>query len=90
MACAKCDFYTPKGSSKAQLLEARTNLQHMVTSIPLTEDERAAIEDGQLALEGLLARLAEVPTPSGQTPRQLAAPPQTTVLPVVAVRHGTP
>jgi integrase len=26
MACAKCDFYTPKNSSKAQLLEAKDNL----------------------------------------------------------------
>ncbi|MDR7304541.1 tyrosine-type recombinase/integrase [Haloactinomyces albus] len=30
MACAHCDFYIPKGSSKAQLLEAKENLQHML------------------------------------------------------------
>jgi integrase len=29
MACARCDFYTPKDSSKAQLLEAKDNLQRM-------------------------------------------------------------
>jgi putative transposase len=37
MACAKCDFYTytPKNSSKAQLLEAKDNLQRMlVTAYP--------------------------------------------------------
>jgi integrase len=28
MACARCDFYVPKDSSKAQLLEAKSNLQH--------------------------------------------------------------
>jgi hypothetical protein len=39
MACARCDFYTPKNSSKAQLLEAEENLQHMLASIPSTEDE---------------------------------------------------
>jgi hypothetical protein len=38
MACAKCDFYPPKSSSKAQLLEARDNLQRMLASIPLTEE----------------------------------------------------
>ncbi|MGH3327265.1 MAG: tyrosine-type recombinase/integrase [Streptomycetales bacterium] len=42
MACAKCDFYTPKDSTKAQLLEAKANLQRMLVAIPLTDDERAA------------------------------------------------
>jgi hypothetical protein len=32
MACARCDFYTPKDSSKAQLLEASGNLQRMLAS----------------------------------------------------------
>ncbi|MFJ9753087.1 hypothetical protein ACIRVM_46685, partial [Streptomyces chartreusis] len=39
MACARCDFYTPKDSSKAQLLEAKGNLQKMRALIPLSEDE---------------------------------------------------
>jgi len=30
MACARCDFYVPKGSTKAQLLEAKGNLQRML------------------------------------------------------------
>jgi integrase len=72
MACARCDFYLPKGSTKAQLLEAKAHLQRMLTAIPLTEDERAAVEEGAEALDRLLARLADVPTPTGQTPRQLA------------------
>ena len=71
MACARCDFYTPKDSTKAQLLEARGNLQKMVTAIPLTDDERAAVDDGQAALDRLLNRLADIPTPAGPTPRQL-------------------
>jgi hypothetical protein len=30
MACARCDFYLPKDSSRAQLLEAKDNLQQNV------------------------------------------------------------
>ncbi len=72
MACPRCDFYVPKGSSKAQLLEAKHNLQRMLVEIPLTEEERAAVEDGQTAVGRLLDRLADIATPAGPTPRQLA------------------
>ncbi|MHA5054859.1 hypothetical protein [Streptomyces sp. SD15] len=71
MACARCDFYTPKDSSKGQLQEAKENLQKMLAAIPLTVDEQAAVQDGQLALDRLLDRLADVPTPVGPTPREL-------------------
>jgi hypothetical protein len=71
MACAKCDFYRPKGTSQAQLLEAKSNLQRMMQEIPLTDDECAAVEDGLQAVERLMKKLVDVPTPSGQTPRQL-------------------
>jgi integrase len=83
MACAKCDFYTPKGSSKGQLLEAKENLQKMLANIPLTEDERAAVDDGQAALDALLDRLVDVPTPAGPTPRQLTIPAAAKPLPLV-------
>src|SRR5207245_2028142 len=33
MACPRCDFYVTKGSSKAQLLEAKANLQRMLVEI---------------------------------------------------------
>ncbi|MFF3582562.1 hypothetical protein [Streptomyces mirabilis] len=79
MACARCDFYTPKDSSRAQLLEAKDNLQRMRATIPLTDEEQAAVDDGQTALSQLLDRLADIPTPSGTTPRQL--------LPIVEVRR---
>ncbi|MFF9193572.1 tyrosine-type recombinase/integrase [Streptomyces sp. NPDC014779] len=46
MACAKCDFYTPKDSTKSQILEAKGNLQRMLVTIPLTDDERQAVDDG--------------------------------------------
>jgi hypothetical protein len=43
----------------------------ILIEIPLTEEERAAVEDGQIAVDRLLERLAAVPTPSGPTPRVL-------------------
>jgi hypothetical protein len=85
MACAKCDFYTPKNSTKAQLPEARDNLQRMLASIPLTDDERATVDDKQAALESLLGRLADVPAPAGATPRQIGVPPAVTMLPIVEI-----
>jgi hypothetical protein len=66
------------------LLEAKSNLQRMRAQIPMTEEETAAVDDGQRALDNLLARLADTPTPSGQTPQQLAS---RTLLPIAQVRH---
>lgn len=85
MACARCDFYAPKDSAKAQLLEAKDNLQHMLASIPLTDDERAAVDDGQTAVDALLSRLTDVPTPAGPTPREIDAPTTVTTLPIVEI-----
>ena len=83
-------FYTPKDSSKGQLLEAKENLQKMLASIPLTDDERAAVDEGQAALDQLLERLTDVPTPAGPTPQQIGVPATATLLPVVDVRQGKP
>jgi integrase len=71
MACARCDFYVPKASTKSQLLEGKANLGRMLVEIPLTEAERAAVEEGESATQGLLERLRDVPTPAGPTPRRL-------------------
>ena len=71
MACAKCSFYLPKESTAAALLEGKNNLLRMRQEIPLSEAELAALDDGVSALESLLSRLANVPTPAGQTPVQL-------------------
>jgi integrase len=71
MACAKCSFYIAKDSSRTQLLEAKANLQHLLQEIPLREDERAAVEDGLDAVEKLYAKLVDVATPAGQTPREI-------------------
>jgi integrase len=88
MACAHCDFYTPKDSSKAQLLEAKKNLQRMLANVPLTDDEQAAVDDGQAALDRLLERLIDVPTPDGATPREIGVSATATLLPIIAVNQG--
>jgi hypothetical protein len=71
MACAKCGFYIAKGSTRAQLLEGKANLQRMRQEIPLSDVEISAVEDGLAALGKLLEQLAEVATPAGPTPREL-------------------
>jgi hypothetical protein len=73
-ARARCDSCTPKDSSKGQLLEAKDNLQKMLAHVPLAGDVRAAVDDGQAALDQLLERLAGVPAPAGPTPRQVGTP----------------
>lgn len=88
MACARCEFYVPKGSTRAQLLEAKGNLQRMLVQIPLTEDERAAVEEGGAAVERLLSRLADVATPPGRTPRELGLTPLPMVGRVSAVGNA--
>jgi integrase len=76
MACARCDFYIPKPSARAQLLEAKMDVDRRLALIPLTEAERLAVEQDQEALGKLLEGLADIPTPAGPTPREIAARPQ--------------
>jgi hypothetical protein len=71
MACVRCDFYLPKQSSQAQLLEAKDGLQRMLVEIPLNDDERAAVEGDEQAVGRLIDRLADVATPAGPTPSEL-------------------
>jgi hypothetical protein len=72
MACAKCDFYMPKDSTAALLLEGKEHLLRLLQEIPLGEAEHAAIEEGVTAYEKLLLKLADVPTPAGPTQRQIS------------------
>ena len=90
MACARCDFYIPKASSRAQLLEGAENLQRMLVTMPLTDDERAAVEDGHAALAALVDRLKDVPSPSGPTARSMCSTVTATELPIIRLRptHG--
>ncbi len=63
MACARCDFYVPKESSKAQSIEAKANLLRLKQEIPLNEDELRAVEDGISGHVKLVAKLTSCPPP---------------------------
>lgn len=67
MACVRCDFYVSKGSGRGQWLETRDGLLKMLQEIPLSDEERAAIDGDVQALTRLLERLKEVPPPSKQS-----------------------
>lgn len=88
MACARCDFYTPEGLQQGPV--AGSEREKMLANIPLTDDERAAVDDGQTALDQLLERLTDVPAPAGPTPRQIGVSATATLLPIVEVRQGLP
>ena len=72
MACARCPFYRPKDSLKEQLVEGKANLVHMLEFVSLTEDEKVLVAEGVELHQELIERLADVPTPAGPTPRELA------------------
>lgn len=71
MACARCDFYRPRQSTLVQLLEAKDNILRFLQEIPLTNEERSVVDGDLVAIDRLTARLANQPTPSGQTPTEL-------------------
>ena len=73
MTCARCSFYVPKESSRALLLEGKANLLRMRQDIPLNDAELKAVDEGIAAHQELAARLVDVPTPDGPTPRQVSA-----------------
>ena len=54
-----------------QLLPGKADLLPLRQEIPLNDSELAAVDDGVAAMEKLLERLADVPTPAGPTPREL-------------------
>ncbi len=68
------------------MLEARGNLQPVLAQIPLTDDERAAVEDGAEAVERLIGRLRSVATPAGPTPSELA---ERSFIPITSLRIET-
>lgn len=65
----------PQGFDKSSACRSQGQLAAQLVSIPLTDEERAAVDDGQSALDALLERLADVATPDGPTPRELRAEP---------------
>ena len=71
MACARCDFYRPRESSLVQLIEAKENILRFLQEIPLTDDERAAVDGDLSAIDRLTSGLASQPTPCGKPPSHL-------------------
>ncbi|MFM0416024.1 MULTISPECIES: tyrosine-type recombinase/integrase [Paraburkholderia] len=65
MACARCDFYVPKESTRAELLASKAGMIRMLQEIPLTDEERDAVDGDQEAVERLLRRLDATPAPDG-------------------------
>jgi hypothetical protein len=47
MACAKCSFYVPEGSSQVQLLQGKANLLQLRQEIPLNDSELAAVTESR-------------------------------------------
>jgi integrase len=70
MACARCDFYVPKESTQGELIAAKTGMIRMLQEIPLTDEERNAIEGDQKAVERLLRHLESTPTPDDSARRK--------------------
>lgn len=73
LACAGCIFSLPKASAKAGALAARSSVTRMLEEVPLSPDERTAVEGDAEKLDGMLAKLADIPALDGRTPRQIAA-----------------
>lgn len=90
MACAKCDFYTRKAQARPSSWKPGTTSSACSPPSRSPDDERAAVDDGHAALDSLLGRLADIPTPVGATPRELGAAPAPTLLPIIEVRQGKP
>jgi hypothetical protein len=86
MASARCDFYTPKQSSKAQLLEASNPAAH-ARQHPAhrrrTRRRRRRTHRSRRPARPARRR----PRPAGPTPRELGAPASVTLLPVVQMHH---
>jgi hypothetical protein len=91
MACARCPFYRPKESLADQLLEGQANLLRMLEFVQLTEEEKLLVTEGIELHQSLIAQLADVPTPTGSTPREMERQPieETAIIPLKTVRRNT-
>jgi Phage integrase family len=74
MACARCDFYVPKNSERGLWLETRDGLLKMLQELPLSDEERAAVDGDVQALNRLLEQLKDVPVPSNTHSRTAQRP----------------
>jgi hypothetical protein len=89
MACARCPFYRPKDSLADQLLEGQANLLRMLEFVQLSEEEKLLVTEGIELHQALIEQLADMPTPTGLTPREMETLPvgETAVIPVKTVRR---
>ena len=89
MACARCPFYRPKESLADQLLEGQANLLRLLEFVQLTEEEKLLVTEGIELHQALIEQLADIPTPTGLTPREMDTLPvgETAVIPVKAIRR---
>ncbi len=89
MACARCPFYRPKESLADQLLEGQANLLRMLEFVQLTEEEKLLVTEGIELHQVLIEQLADTPTPTGLTPREMETRPvgETAVIPVKTVHR---
>ena len=85
MACARCDFYVPKDSERRIFLQTRDSLLRMLQEIPLSDEEKAAVDGDVQALDRLLESLKEVPTPDERQKRELPMIPVSGLFPVQKV-----
>jgi hypothetical protein len=90
MACARCPFYRPKNELSEQLVEGKANLVRMLEFVSLTEDEQLLVTEGIELHQALIEKLANVPTPLGLTPRELASRQQraTAIIPLPQVKRS--
>ena len=90
MACARCPFYRPKESLADQLLEGQANLLRMLEFVHLTEEEKLLVTEGIELHQALIEQLADTPTPTGLTPRELEMRPvgETAIIPLRTIRRN--
>jgi site-specific recombinase XerC len=69
---------------------SNATLQQRLVSVRLFYDflVEEGVDDGQTAIDALLTRLTDIPTPAGPTPRELRRPSTATMLPIVEFRQG--
>src|SRR5438046_6721234 len=78
----------PKESLKDQLLEGQANLLRMLEFVQLTEEEKLLVTEGVELHQALIEQLADTPTPTGLTPREMETRPvgETAIIPLPTVR----
>ena len=86
---AHCDFYVPKESDRGLWLQTRDGLLKLLQEIPLSDEERAAVDGDVHALSRLLERLTTVPTPGECQKHEIPMIPASSIFPAKrAVAHS--